>query len=78
MALLAVKFTERSLPVILSKFPFVKDRWDEELLRQYLAEDNYFVIDTEFRHLWRILTVEHFEDVYEMSVDEIGDQFTEI
>lgn len=78
MALLAVKFTERSLPVILSKFPFVKDRWDEELLRQYLAEDNYFVIDTEFRHLWRILTVEHFEDVYEMSVDEIGDQFIEI
>lgn len=78
MALLAVKFTERSLPVILSKFPFVKDRWDEELLKQYLAEDNYFVIDTEFRHLWRILTVEHFEDVYEMSVDEIGDQFIEI
>lgn len=78
MALLAVKFTERSLPLILSKFPFVKDRWDEELLKQYLAEDNYFVIDTEFRHLWRILTVEHFEDVYEMSVDEIGDQFIEI
>jgi len=78
MALYAVKFTERSLPMILKAYPFVKDRWTEEILNEYLAEDNYFVIDTEFKQLWRILTVEHFEDVYEMSVDEIGDQFTEI
>jgi len=78
MALYAVKFTERSYPMIVKAFPMVKDRWDEEFLQQHFAENNYFVIDTEFKHLWRILTTEHFEDVYEMSVDEIGDQFTEI
>lgn len=78
MALLAIRFTEETLPKILKYFPFVKDRWDEPILREYLTPENYFVIDTEFKQLWRILTLEHFEDVYEMSTTEIGEEFVEI
>ena len=78
MALYAIRFTEETFPKIVKAYPFVKDRWTEAVTREYFTPDNFFVIDTEFKHLWRILTLEHFEDVYEMSADEIGEEFTEI
>jgi hypothetical protein len=79
MALLAIKFTEETFPKIVKAFPIVKTRWDnDDIYREYFTADNYFVIDTEFKHLWRVLTLEHFEDVYEMSADEINEEFVEI
>ena len=76
MAVLTIKFTRETLPLIIRKFPRMDGYWSEADIDAYTAEDHYFVFDTYAAGAkMRVITKEHLADVYECMTSEIGETF---
>lgn len=75
----AIKFTLETLPTIHNEYPRTEKVYTEKSFAEFYSEGEFIFVQDPFAGTnIRVITKEHFEDVYEIPASMIGIHFKTI